>query len=171
MDTWNLDSSLSPDTPLEELIQWKPYTSSEDKKGHEVFLGAKFPKSFQRWVTRLREASAGRYVVNADVVRDAIYLGLTIISLRLQQKQWDVERMVAHHKAKLLEKAHIYSVVEEIAAGLDMLCANNDQQTAIAELEEFVNAARSLENFDKYMTALREKLAQRRLQGLLDQLE
>ena len=43
MDSWELDDgTLSLTSPLSVLVDRKPYTSSEDKRGHDAFLGAKF---------------------------------------------------------------------------------------------------------------------------------
>lgn len=170
-DTWYTRTDLTPETPLRVLLDWVPYTSSEDKKGHEVFLGAKFPKSFASRVTRLREASAGHYKTNADVVRDAISIGLEVITKRLEQPEWEIERLLMNQRAKIFEHARVYKAIEETVNDLSELCNNNDKETAIDDLASLVALISKSRLKSKYQAALREKLSARGLSYLLKELE
>jgi len=171
-DTWSLDSeigNLDADTPLSVLIGYKAYTSSQDKKGHEAFLGAKFPKEFARWRTRLRERSE-IYQTNADVVRDAIYLGLIIISLRNNSlAQWRTLVAVTQAHAAIFEDARIFKECEELADDLVILVSNNDLETAAEHLRAFKASLDSCP--PKYTEALKRALSERRLQNLLAVLD
>jgi hypothetical protein len=170
-DTWGTKVELTGDTKLEVLFDWTPYTSSEDKKGHEVFLGAKFPKSFAPRVTRLREAAADHYKTNADVVRDAISIGLEVIGARLKQPGWEIERLLTRQRAKIFEHARIYRAIEETVGGLAELCNNNDKETAVDDLASLVTLINKSRLKDKYLAALKEKLLARGLGYLLKELE
>ena len=174
MDTWELDDgNLSLTSPLSVLVNRRPYTSSEDKKGHEVFLGAKFPKSFQRWVTELKEAPGSDYRTNADVVRDAIHLGLQVISLRAKQSAlWSVQSAIAQQQARTFQHTRIYREVEEIVEQLDILVKAGDDKQAESDLGDYVQVFLAHPERNKYVSVLRERLAaSRRLQGLLAVLE
>jgi len=90
------EERLSPSSPIQRLIDLPVYRSSEDKKGHEVFLGAKFPKGVGRWVEELRENPNTPYKINADVVRDALYIGLQVLNLRYKlDPSWIIEEALA----------------------------------------------------------------------------
>jgi hypothetical protein len=174
MDTWELDdSNLSLTSPLSVLVDRRPYTSSEDKKGHEIFLGAKFPKSFQRWVTELKEAPGSDYRTNADVVRDAIHLGLQIITLRAKQSAlWSVQSAIAQQKARTFQHTRIYREVEEIVEQLDIMVKAGDDKQAESDLVDYIQVFMAHPERSKYMSVLQERLsAYRRLQSLLGVLE
>jgi hypothetical protein len=174
MDTWELDDgNLSLISPLSTLVNRRPYTSTEDKKGHEVFLGAKFPKSFQRWVTELKEAPGSDYRTNADVVRDAIHLGLQVISLRAKQSAlWGVQAAIAQQQARIFQHTRIYREVDEIAEQLGILVKAGDDKQAKSDLVDYINVFLDHPERNKYIAVLRERLAaDRRLQGLLKVLE
>lgn len=169
-DSWGLDGeglTLTRDTPCSVLFDLPPYTSSEDKKGHEVFLGARFPKSFAHRVAKLRESSGEHYSVGADVVRDAINIGLRVIEDRLKQPGWGMERLLASQRAKIFEHARVYKAIEDTVSNLADLCASHDEEAAkddLATLLAYINES-SLK--DKYKAALRQKLSERRLTNLL----
>lgn len=169
-DTWSLDGeglTLTPDTPCSELFDLPPYTSSEDKKGHEIFLGARFPKSFARRVAQLRESSGEHYSVGADVVRDAINIGLSVIEGRLKQPGWGIERLLANQRAKIFEHARVYKAIEDTVNNLADLCSSHDEETARDDLASLVAYINESSLRDKYRAALQQKLSERRLTSLL----
>jgi len=168
MDSWELDDgTLSLTSPLSVLVDRKPYTTSEDKKGHDAFLGAKFPKTFYRWVTELKETPGSPYRTNADVVRDSIYLGLQILSLRSKQSSsWKVQAAITQQEARIFQHTRIYRDVEAVVEQLEILSRNGDDKQTLVHL-----FAAHPEG-SKYASVLKEKLlASRRLKGLLEQLE
>jgi hypothetical protein len=174
MDSWELDDgTLSLTTPLSVLVDRKPYTTSEDKKGHDVFLGAKFPKVFQRWVSELKERPGSPYQTNADVVRDAIYLGLQILSLRAKQSTvWNIQAAITQQEARIFQHTRIYRDVEAVVEQLEILSRNGDEKQALSDLVEYVHLFAAHPEGNKYASVLKEKLlASRRLKGLLEQLE
>lgn len=171
-DSWNLDGEnliLTPDTPCSALFDLPPYTSSEDKLGHEVFLGAKFPKSFAIRVAKVRESSGGHYTVNADVARDAINIGLRVIEDRLKLPGWGVERLLASQRAKIFEHARVYKAIEDTVTNLADLCASHDEETARDDLATLLTYINESSLKDKYRAALRQKLSERRLTSLLEE--
>jgi len=172
-DSWSLDGEgliLTRDTPCSVLFDLPPYTSSEDKHGHELFLGAKFPKSFGSRVAKLRESSGGHYSVNADVVRDAINLGLRVIEDRLKLPGWGVERLLATQRAKIFEHARVYKAMEDTVSNLADLCDSHDEETAKEDLASLVAYINESSLRDKYKAALQQKLSERRLSNLLEEL-
>ena len=173
-DSWGLgeDIGLTPDTPLSVLTGLPPYTTSEDKKGHEVFLGAKFPKIFTYWATKLKESSGGHYGVTADVVRDAIYIGFSVIDLRLKEQGWEVERLIAGQEAKIFEKARIYKRMEVVVDNLATLLDYHDEEAAKESLNSYIASIDEEKSHlrDKYMSALRQKLLERHLGSLMDEV-
>ena len=174
MDSWELDDgTLSLTSPLSVLVDRKPYTTSEDKKGHDAFLGAKFPKTFYRWVTELKEAPGSPYRTNADVVRDSIYLGLQVLSLRAKQSStWNVQAAITQQEARIFQHTRIYRDVEAVVEQLEILSRNGDDKQALDDLVEYVHLFAAHPEGSKYASVLKEKLlASRRLKGLLEQLE
>lgn len=172
MGAWDFEpTEISPTTPLSELVSWKPYTTSEDRRGHERFLGAKFPKNFEGMVTYLREQSGGTYRINADVVRDAIWLGLQIIALREKSNPyWPILVQMTQQRARALEKASIYRDMDALVDDLDKLCSEHDDASAQDVLSEQIELIDKLPNKAVYLTALREKLEKKRLTWLLKSL-
>lgn len=174
MNTWETeDSGLSLTTPLSVLVDQRPYTTSEDKKGHDVFLGAKFPKRFQRWVVELREMSGSPYRTNADVVRDAIHLGLQVLSLRAKQSAvWSVQMAIAQQEGRMFEHTRIYRDIEGVIEQLEILVRNGEEKQAIADLGDYIRIFSSHPEGQKYASVLRQKLTtSRNLRGLLQILE
>jgi hypothetical protein len=170
-DSWELDDSgLTPETPLSVLMDYLPYTTSEDKKGHDVFLGAKFPKNIGHWLSEIKEDSANVYKVNSDVVRDAVHLGLLIISLRTKKlDRWKTLSALMQARAALFEEARIYRECEEVAEDAATLVDHDDLDAAIQHLQTFRDGLRSYAS--KYERALQKALASRRVHGLLDKVD
>jgi hypothetical protein len=174
MDTWELDDgTLTLTSPMSVLVNRRPYTSTEDKKGHEAFLGAKFPKQFQRWVTELKELPGSPYRTNADVVRDAIHLGLQIISLRSKQSEvWSVQAAISQQKARMFQHPRIYQEVREILEQLEVLVDGRDEAQARSDLTDYVSVVLGHPEHERYLLVLRDELmASRQLRGLLQTLE
>lgn len=90
--TWDTESpDFSVDDPIGRLASLKPFEKTEDKKGHGVFLSAWFPKEYARRVSVIKEAGSFTYTTTSDVVRDAIFLGLIVLELRLaSDPEWQL---------------------------------------------------------------------------------
>jgi hypothetical protein len=170
-DTWDLDDTgLTPETPLSVLMEYLPYTTSEDKKGHDIFLGARFPKDIAHWLAEIKEDSAKVYKTNSDIVRDAVHLGLLIISLRAKNvERWKTLSALMQARAALFEEARIFRECEEVADDVATLVDHNDSDAAIEHLRRFKDGLRSYS--PKYGKALRQALASRRVQGLLEKVD
>ena len=96
-DIWNLDElGITPQTTIAELMARPPYSTTEDKHGHEIMIGAKFPKTIARWVETILERPGTPYKLKADLARDALMLGLCIISLRHKiSEEWKLNEQLA----------------------------------------------------------------------------
>jgi len=140
MNSWETDTEgLTSDTALSELIERVPYKTTEDKQGHDSFLGARFPKQFTRWVDSIRELSGSPYQNRADVVRDAIYLGLVIISLRHNlSPNWRTMEKLAQVSGVAAEIAGEYSKIEHLIPQLQILVANKQLRQARDIVRDYV---------------------------------
>lgn len=165
-DTWETEATgLSLTDPLEKLTESAPFKRSEDRKGHDGFLGARFPKDMTRWVTKIKEK--GQYQMNSDVVRDAIWLGLQILSLRYQaDPQWQVNLQLMTMANETAWEARMYDEEEEFAHSLDKFCTNGDEGRAIEALRERLTLLSSAKQ-EKRQKVLLDRLEKYRLKNLV----
>ena len=165
-NTWQTDSfGLSLDDPLSKLTGLKPYQQSEDKKGHDAQLGARFPKEIARRVSKIKEQ--GPYVTNSDVVRDAVYIGIQILSLRYEKDdEWQAEMMSRKMMTDVEWDTGVYEAEERYINNLDRLCKNNDSDHAAQRLQERVTHLKKT-NSTRVLAILSEKLKRSHLESLL----
>jgi len=167
MDTWQVDSfELTPKDTLDKLMSLKPYKQAQDKKGHGVFFGAWFPKDAGRRVEKIREE--GPYVTTSDVIRDAIYLGLQILSLRYEKDDaWQADMLLTKMANDAEWEARVYDEEESFASSLDKLCRNGDKDYAAQLLRERISLMRRSANSSRRLNILTEKVRRARLDDLL----
>lgn len=173
---WSLEApelGISLNDPISVLVGKKPYKTTQDKHGHDVFLGAKFPKTFLRTVAKIRNVPGSPYEINADVVRDAIHLGLIIILMRCQDNSdWNQIAALASISSRMAELAEMASRISEVVESVESLCSAGWTQRAKADISDLVKA---LEAFDDeqqrmYKGLLFKALQTKRLQNLLDEI-
>ena len=167
-DSWATDSpGLSLTDTLDKLTSMTPFKRSEDRKGHSVPLGSRFPKEIARWVTKVKEQ--GQYQTTSDVIRDAVWLGLQILSLRYEKDPlWQTLLQLIEMGNDTAWEAKAYDDEEVFVSSLEKLCANGDEQHAIELVDERL---RLLRGFDKRKRVLLERLKNHRLQSLLKEVQ
>lgn len=159
---------VEPDTTVSALMSWLPYTGSEDRKGHDIPLEARFPKSYGRIVEQIKEASAGELQVKSDVVRAAIYLGLPILALRYKTEEWKVQHYIGRQMAEVFDSIRIHQDVESVVSALDELCRKQDEKEARDKLAEFMYAIELSSKKLKYQEVIQQELQRCRLLHLLE---
>jgi uncharacterized membrane protein YheB (UPF0754 family) len=173
-DTWGTDAGkLTMDSSVRELVEARPYGQAQDSKGHSTLLAARFPNTILRWTTELKEAAGSDYHTNSDLIRDAVWLGLQIISLRAKEcTRWHVQARIAQATSRVAQHAAIYSEVNTIVENLETLCQAGDIRTAEDDLKEYLLAFSSHPEALKYRNSLREQLLGNRVvRHLLDTLD
>lgn len=172
-DTWTTAAAegLTTDTPISALVDLPPYRKSEDKRGHDTFLGARFPKDFARWAAYLKEALPGHYNIQADVVRDALQLGLKVISLRTTSNptEWQIVEKLARLEAQAFAAAEAYRRVDKIVNDLKVLTENRRVQEAKDAVRDYLDTLDGLapEHRDSLRSHLTEELRNHGLAQLL----
>lgn len=173
-DLWatSVTEELTLDTPLSALANLPPYKRSEDKRGHDTFLGARFPKDFARWATYLQETLPGHYTIRADVIRDALSLGLQVINLRtnLTLTEWQVVEKLALLESRASATAEEYRRVQRIVKDLEVLVDNKRMQLAKDTVRDYLDTLEGLttEHRDSLKNHLVETLRNHGLAQLCD---
>ena len=162
-DSWSLDGQpeITPDMPIKSLMDRSPFKLSEDRKGHDTSLGAKLPKSYDRWVAKFREMNGSPYELKSDIVRDALTLGLIILSMRYSlDPDWQIEAKLALEKSKTQDILRIQTEVAEMSKNLESLNHNGNPDLAKKELVKYVDLIDNLSTEKKktYFRALNKEL-------------
>ena len=146
-------TNLSIYDSIERLTEQKPFFKHEDKKGHDTFLGARFPKEMARDVTLIKEK--GPYEVNADVVRDAVWLGLQALHLRYEQDDyWKATMQLRRMALDAAWEAQEYEEDHTFVNTIQKFCQEGKRSRAVQYLSERL----------KYLSGERK-------QSLLDELD
>lgn len=154
---------------IQALIDRRPFNIAEDKRGHEVTLGAKFPKGLARVVDVLRYSPATPYQTNSDVIRDATSLGLDILKIRYQDGLGDTfadESAATEVASQTRELAEIQDRVRKFTSDLEMLERDGDGELAIRQLHQFLTKlvpSPDRWRVRKYLRHLREERVIQRL--------
>lgn len=172
-DSWITDGpGLSLSDALDKLTSQPPFKRSEDKRGHDAPMGTRFPKDVARWLTRVKEA--GQYQTTSDAIRDAVWLGLQILSLRYEEDpEWQVYLQLMRMSNEAAWAARIYEEEEGFANTLETFCKNDNEKHAIALLEEKLGLIQNLkeEKREERKRVLLERLKSHRLSNLLGKVE
>lgn len=167
---------LSAHDPISLLVKRSPYQHSQDKQGHEAFLGARFPKTVRRWVQKIKELDkAEHYETEADVTRDAIHLGLLVLWMRVKSDpEWKIEDKLWQNASEAAERAQIKKRETAFVESLSALCHDGHQDAAIDDLKEhaqFINDLRDHWKCDIYKKSLQDALSNSKLGFLLEALQ
>lgn len=163
-EEWNEKERLIRDL-VEKILEGPPYIGSEDRKGHDVIIGARVPKWFERVITEIMETPGLPYKVRSDVVRDAVFLGLRLLTILFKGKGWEIEEAIA----KVVSDAHLeMEIREEVNKLADALnkIAINDIELAVQKLREILSKVLAEENERKkkmYLLCLRENVIIRKI--------
>lgn len=172
-DSWVTDGpGLSLSDTLDKLTAQPPFKRSEDKKGHDVPMGTRFPKDIARWVTRVKEA--GQYQTTSDTIRDAVWQGLQILSLRYEEDpEWQVYLQAMRLDNDTAWEARTYEEEEAFANNLETFCKNGNEKRALELLEDKLALIQNLkeERRKERRRVLLERLRSHRLGDLLKRVE
>ena len=164
-DTWSTEPGLSLTDTLNQLTSLPPYKRSEDKRGHDAFLGGRVPKDVARLVTKIKEA--GHYETNSDAVRDAISLGIKILELRYKaDPDWKPRIQLMDQADRVAWEARIYDEEQKFVENISKLYRNGDEAQAAEDLEERLALLSSGKESSKRRRVLRERLGSAHLPGL-----
>jgi len=171
-DSWVTDGQgLSLSDTLDKLTSQSPFKRSEDKRGHDVPMGSRFPKDVARWITRIKET--GQYQTSSDAIRDAVWLGLQILSLRYEEDpEWQVYLQAMKMDNDTAWEARTYEQEESFANNLETFVKNGNEKRAIELLEEKLGLIQNLkeERRKERKRVLLERLNSHRLGELLKRL-
>jgi len=172
-DSWVTDGpGLSLSDTFDKLTAQPPFKRSEDKKGHDVPMGVRVPKDVGRWITRVKEA--GPYQTTSDAMRDAVWLGLQILSLRYEKDpEWQVYLQAMRMDNDTAWEAATYEEEEKFVNNLETFVKNGNEKRAIELLQEKLALIQDLkeERRKERKRVLLERLNNHRLGGLLKRLE
>lgn len=149
---------IESDSYVQELIDMDPYVNTEDKKGHDTLLSARFPKQVGRVVNMLVEKSGGVYQAKVDLSRDAYYIGLRVIELRIGGNEFEIHRQLAQIKSKAAMKATMYTEITDLIDNLDSLCNYGDAEEAERLLSGYVEAISLLDNGEDYRSEIKKRM-------------
>lgn len=136
---WELEQSFDRAVTLAELIESPPFKDTSDSSGVSHVAGTRVPTWIHRRVSYLSEMKGTPYHIHSDVLRDAIYIGLRVLSMRYKlSPEWDVEARMARAVDKVGTVKRIRSQIKELSAGLEEMTSNRDIKQAIEGLEDFV---------------------------------
>jgi len=77
------------DRPIRFLIDLRPYRLQQTKKSKlSTHLAVKLPEFYTRWIERIKERAGGIYDIKSDVVRDALWIGLRVLTARYKLPEW-----------------------------------------------------------------------------------
>jgi len=144
-DQWDLEAPFDMPSSLEELLESQPFT--EAGGSDSVTAGTRIPKWLFRRVVKLTEIAGTPYELASDVYRDAIYLGLRIINMRLRTaKDWATETKMAAIASEAEVMKRTRSQVNTMASGLEDLMKEDEPEKAAEKLSEYVSAGVELED-------------------------
>jgi len=144
-DQWGLEAPFDQPSSLEELLEAQPFT--EAGGADSVTAGTRIPRWLFRRVMKLVETPGSPYELASDVYRDAIYVGLRVINMRLRvAKDWSIETKLAAIAQDTEVMRRMRSQVDALASGLDSLVKEGEQEKAAEKLSEYVAAAVELED-------------------------
>ncbi len=144
-EQWELEEALDYDATLEEMVNSPPFKKASDEKGHSVTAGTRLPMWLVRRAQKLKEMSNSPYEIISDVYRDAMYLGLWVLSIRFRYiEDWRVEARMASAISAAGVARHVREQVQDLSDGLEDLEKEDDHKMAVSRLQEYVRATMEL---------------------------
>ncbi len=144
-EQWELEEALDYDATLEEMVNSPPFKKASDEKGHSVTAGTRIPMWLVRRAQKMKEQANSPYEIISDVYRDAMYLGLWVLSIRYRYiEDWQVESRMASAINAAGVARHVREQVQDLVDGLEDLLKEDDYNIAVTRLQEYVRAANEL---------------------------
>jgi len=149
-DGWSTGSEHDGVIDLDYLINLPVFTESRDEAGNSVQVNVRIPEYLARVVTSLKENKAAPYKLNADVVRDSVYLGLFVQTCRygginkmLLESKLAQATDVANESRRLVTKFNVF--VDE----LSYMVEHND---TVKAKEIFINYIKQIPSEEQQWT-------------------
>ena len=144
---WELEGSFDRITSIEELVNAPPFREASDDRGQSVTQAARIPTWLHRRIVLLKESKKSPYMLNSDVVRDALFAGLRIINMRYQSTpDWGVEQKMSEVVDTAAWAKRIKEQFTQLETSLGDLFAEGDEEKAAEKLTEYVLYAAELTN-------------------------
>ncbi len=144
---WELEGSFDRITSIEELVNAPPFREASDDRGQSVTQAARIPTWLHRRIVMLRETKRSPYMLNSDVVRDAIFAGLRIINMRYQSTpDWSVEQKMSEVVDTAAWAKRIKEQFTQLEVSLGDLFTEGDEEKAAEKLTEYILYAAELTN-------------------------
>lgn len=144
---WSLEAPFDKTCTLEELIAMPPFKEASDQSGYSHTAGSRVPGWIQRRIIYFTEMRGSPYRIQSDVIRDAIYIGLRVLTMRYKSTpDWVVETKMTKAIDKVSVLRRVKKQMEELTTGLEELYRSGDEEKAIEGLEEFVTAVIEMED-------------------------
>lgn len=139
---WDLEHQFDLATTLGDLIDSPPFREASGDTGESVTAGTRIPTWMYRRINKFKETIGSPYEVVSDVLRDAIYIGLRVLSMRYSTNpDWAVESKMASIVDDASKLRRLKSKFSELMEGLESLWEDGDEGIAIEGLTSFINAA------------------------------
>ncbi len=144
---WELEGSFDRITSIEELVNAPPFREASDDRGQSVTQAARIPTWLYRRIILLKESKKSPYMLNSDVVRDAIFAGLRIINMRYQATpDWSVEQKMSEVVDTAAWSKRIKEQFTQLESSLGDLYSEGDEEKAAEKLTEYILYAAELTN-------------------------
>ncbi len=165
---WNPEKSFDSALTLEDLIKSPPFKDAGDPSGTHP-TSVRLPTWLVRRIAFLTENSATPYQLHSDVVRDAVYIGLRVLSVRYKSNpQWEAEARMAKAVDKVGTIERLRTQIKNLRTGLEALVDNGDTEQAVQGLEEFLEPVIEIED-EWYKTKIIQFLSEEKVtRQLLD---
>ncbi len=144
---WELEGSFDRITSIEELVNAPPFREASDDRGQSVTEAARIPTWLHRRIVLLRESKKSPYMLNSDVVRDALFAGLRVINMRYQASpDWSIEQKMSEVVDTAAWAKRIKAQFNQLEASLSDLYKEGDEEKAAEKLTEYILYASELSN-------------------------
>lgn len=144
--SWNPEMSFDGALTIEDLIASPPF-NDPGGKNNSFSIGARIPGWMVRRLAKLSESKSTPYELHSDVVRDALYIGLRVLSVRYKSNpQWEAEVRMAQAVDKVGTIQRVRSQIQELSKGLEALVSNGDTVQAAYGLEEYLEPVIEIED-------------------------
>jgi len=146
---WEVTAGEDETTSIESLIQLAPFQESSDPEG-SVLVSTRIPTWLNRKVIKMIELKGSPYELRSDALRDAIYLGIRILTMRHKAmgEDWGVRATLS----ELTNKVHGVDVIEgEVKSFIEGLQKfddhdEQDKDQAVDYLTKFIHQIAELES-------------------------
>ena len=177
-DSWDLDDGdvIGVDSPISRLVDLEPFISDEsveDKHGHSNLISTRVHKKLYRDILNVLDSKGSPYANKSELTRDALYLGMLVISMRVRNSQsWQLSLKIAQNRSRIERHRRVSDQCDEICRDLEVVYASNHEQAKedLTNLLDVIESAESPSDVDMYHDLLKARLSGIRLNELADMI-